>query len=67
MLDAFQVSERWACQVAKVCRSQFRYQSQADDQAFLRKSIREIVATRMRYVLLARTLFTIFQSESVAQ
>ena len=49
MLDAFQVSERRACQVAKVYRSLFRYQSQADNQAFLRKRIREIAATRVRY------------------
>lgn len=49
LLDAYQVSERRACKVAKVHRSLFRYQSQADDQAFLRKRIREIAAVRVRY------------------
>lgn len=49
MLDTFQVSERRACEAAKVYRSLFRYQPQADDQAFLRKRIREIAAVRMRY------------------
>ena len=48
MLEAFQVSERRACQVAKVYRSLFRYQCQAGDQAFLRKIIREIAATGVR-------------------
>ena len=49
ILDAYQVSERRACEVAKVYRSLFRYQSHADDQAFLRKRIGEIAATRVRY------------------
>ena len=35
--------------MARVYRSLFRYQPQADDQAFLRKRIREIAATRVRY------------------
>ncbi len=49
MLDAFQVSERRVCRVAKVHRPLFRYQSQADDQAALRMRIKEIASTRVRY------------------
>lgn len=49
MRHAFQVSERRACRVAKVHRPLVRYQSQADDQAVLRKRIRDIAAVRVRY------------------
>ena len=49
IFDAFQVSKRRACRVAKAHRPLFRHKSVADDQAALRMRIREIAATRVRY------------------
>ena len=43
------MSERRACTVLQVCRSVYRYKSQADDQAALRMRIREIAFVRIRY------------------
>jgi len=43
------VSERRACRVTKVNRGLYRYKFQTDDQAFLRKRIKEIAAVRVRY------------------
>ena len=45
----YQVSERRACRVAGVARSSCRYRSQAQDQALLRRRLRELAAVRVRY------------------
>lgn len=45
----FPVSERRACQVARVPRSSWRYRSQARDQAALRLRLRDLAAARVRY------------------
>ena len=45
----YQVSERRACQVVGIARSSYRYRSQAQDQAPLRRRLRELAAVRVRY------------------
>jgi putative transposase len=61
----FKVSERRACQVAGVCRSTYRYRSQARDQSALRVRLRDLAAVRVRYgyrrlhVLLRREGWTV--------
>lgn len=45
----YQVSERRACRVAGVARSSCRYRRQAQDQALLRRRLRELAAVRVRY------------------
>jgi putative transposase len=44
----FGVSERRACQVARVSRSSERYRSQAQDQTALRVRLRDLAAARVR-------------------
>lgn len=48
-MTLYEVSERRACGTMKVCRSFYRYQSQAADQAVLRQRIVDIAAVRVRY------------------
>lgn len=45
----FQVSERRACQVARVSRSSYRYRSVARDQSALRVRLRDLASARVRY------------------
>lgn len=49
ILGAFKVSEQWLCQAAEVRGSVPSYQFRTYNQAVLRKRIREIAATRVRY------------------
>lgn len=49
LILAFKVSERRACAVLQVQRSIIRYKSQAGNQAFLIKRIKEIASIRVRY------------------
>ena len=46
---AFQVSIRRACRTVPACRATYHYRSRRSEQAPLRKRIREIAETRMRY------------------
>jgi hypothetical protein len=46
---AFQVSIRRACRAVPACRATYHYRSRRPEQAPLRKRIREIAETRMRY------------------
>ena len=46
---AFGVSVRKACRAIPACRSTYHYRSRRPEQAPLRKRIREIAETRMRY------------------
>src|SRR5262249_60212827 len=46
---AFQVSIRRACRTVPACRATYHYRSRRSKQAPLRKRIREIAETRMRY------------------
>ena len=46
---AFQVSIRKACRAVPACRATYHYRSRRPEQAPLRKRIREIAETRMRY------------------
>lgn len=48
-MTLYEVSERRACGTMQVCRSFYRYQSQAADQAVLRQRIVDIAAVRVRY------------------
>ena len=45
----FAVSTRRACEVLQACRATYQYRTRRDPQAFLRKKIRQIAETRMRY------------------
>ena len=45
----FRVSVRRACRAVPAPRSTYRYRSRKPEQAVLRKRIREIAATRVRY------------------
>ena len=45
----YQVSVRRACKVVMATRSNFYYRPRKDDQALLRKRIKDIAATRVRY------------------
>jgi putative transposase len=47
--DGFRVSIRRACRAAPACRATYHYRSRRPEQALLRKRIREIAETRMRY------------------
>lgn len=47
--EAYRVSERHACRVARMAISTYRYQSLADPRTALRLRIREIAQTRVRY------------------
>ena len=47
--SAFQVSIRRACKAVPACRATYHYRSRRPEQAPLRKRIREIAETRMRY------------------
>lgn len=49
LCGGYGVSERRACQVARVPRSTRRYRSSKDAQTALRQRIREIARTRVRY------------------
>jgi putative transposase len=46
---AFRVSIRRACRAIPACRATYHYRSRRPEQAPLRKRIREIAETRMRY------------------
>jgi len=46
---AFQVSIRRSCRAVPACRATYHYRSRRPEQAPLRKRIREIAETRMRY------------------
>jgi putative transposase len=46
---AFRVSIRKACRAIPACRGTYHYRSRRPEQAPLRKRIREIAETRMRY------------------
>ena len=47
--SAFRVSIRRACRTIRACRATYHYRSRRPEQAPLRKRIREIAETRMRY------------------
>jgi putative transposase len=47
--DAYRVSERRACRVARIAVSSFRYKSMQEPRTALRLRIREIAQTRVRY------------------
>jgi HTH-like domain len=47
--DAYAVSIRRACRAIPACRASYHYRSRRPEQAPLRKRIREIAETRMRY------------------
>lgn len=47
--EHFKVSERRSCRVLKINRTVFRRQPTRDEQAFLRKRIKEIASVRIRY------------------
>lgn len=49
MIEVWGVSERHACRTMQAPRSTQRYQSTADEQAGLKKRIKEIAETRVRY------------------
>ena len=49
MKDCFRVSKKKSCEVIQLQRSVYYYQSCKDDQAFLKKRIKEIASTRVRY------------------
>ena len=49
MTSVWEVSERRACRVLKAPRSTQQYKSTRDDQANLKKRIKEIAETRVRY------------------
>ena len=49
MTSVWDVSERRACRVLKAPRSTQQYKSIRDDQANLKKRIKEIAETRVRY------------------
>lgn len=49
LIFAYRVSERRACKLLKAWRSVCRYVSQAKDQAYLRKRVKEIAGLRVRY------------------
>lgn len=49
MTSVWDVSERRACRVLKAPRSTQQYKSTRDDQASLKKRIKEIAETRVRY------------------
>jgi hypothetical protein len=50
MLQAeYPVSERKSCKALRLYRSAYRYKPGKDDQAFLRKRIKEIASVRIRY------------------
>ena len=49
LLDPYAVSERRMCSVLKIYRNAYRYKSVKDEQAVLRKRIREIAEVRIRY------------------
>src|SRR5262245_14064271 len=46
---SFQASIRRACRTVPACRATYHYRSRRPEQAPLRKQIREIAETRMRY------------------
>ena len=46
---AYRVSIRRACRVLRAAKSSYHYKSRKDGQAVLRKRIREIAETRVRY------------------
>lgn len=48
-IEDWSVSIRRACKVLCAERSSYYYKSQSDDQAELKKRIREIAETRVRY------------------
>lgn len=47
--EGFRVSIRRACRAVPACRATYHYRSRRPEQALLRKRIREIAETRMRY------------------
>lgn len=47
--ERYRISERRGCAVLQFDRSSHRYQSNRDDQAYLRSRIREIAAARVRF------------------
>ena len=49
MIEVWSVSERHACRTMQAPRSTQRYKSHGDDQADLKKRIKEIAETRVRY------------------
>jgi len=49
MIDVWGVSERHACRTMQAPRSTQRYKPHGDDQADLKKRIKEIAETRVRY------------------
>ena len=49
MIEVWGVSERHACRTMQAPRSTQRYKSKADEQADLKKRIKEIAETRVRY------------------
>lgn len=49
MQSEWNISARRACTVLKVCRSSYQYKSRRPDQADLKKRIKEIAETRIKY------------------
>lgn len=48
-MDAFRITERRACSMMMISRSNYNYQSKRDGQAPLRMRIKEIASVRIRY------------------
>lgn len=55
MIAVWKVSERRACHVMKAPRSTQQYKPRRDEQADLKKRIKEIAETRVRYGLQAHS------------
>lgn len=61
--ERYRISERRGCAVLQFDRSSHRYQSNRDDQAYLRSRIREIAAARVRFG--HRRIYIVLRREAI--